>query len=754
MRLLLLFFSLISLTCLAQTEVVSPLQSNAAVYYQQTQTKPLQSASRSYLLEKKNILINTDTLELPFSDDFSTNTLRGFDFYKNNFFDTIYYAYGPCDSILGIFETEGRFHTIQSYDFFWNTFTKSIDSTPTNPIVFTRFPGSGLDCIEFPAGTWNLWPETIRKNFDTLGNLTRQYLDTFYADTLIKFAPDIFRARLSQGTNWTDNYAYWNTHMPILPPTIGVATLDGLNEFGLPYNKMSPTTKGVADFLTSKPINLSGLSVADSVYLSFYYQPQGLGDWPNRNDSLILEFYNKFTSKWDRMWATRGDTTAPTGSRPFTQVMVLVPQTQIPIRDYFYNGFQFRFKNIASLAGNNDHWHIDYVRFNKNRNIADTIISDIAFVYPIPSIFRDYEVLASSQYQGASSLVDTLKIAIRNNNFDQAILNPPATQSDFRSDVVYQNPSIVFSTQNTFNAGPISEILAFPKNDFTVPATAGDSLVITTQASLNVPNINQTNDTVLSRYICEKILAYDDGSAERSYGLEGLGLKKFAQEFILNNPDTLVGFQIHFSNIDVRVDDLIFTFNIWDTLELNRPAFRDSAIYTSDNKKPYYIDSVNGYATFLLDTPIRVSGKYYLGWSQTDTRNLQIGYDLNSTKGREHMYIFTNGTWKKSTTSVIGSVMIRSLLRRYDGFATGLDLVSEEQILDLYPNPASHTLNVKSYLGTTIEMYSIDGRKLMDFISKEEISSINISDLSTGIYFIKATDSNKAQKTIKFIKTN
>jgi hypothetical protein len=754
MRFLFLLFILPSIICHAQREVISPLQSNASIYYQQTQTKQLQSPSRSYLIEKKNILINTDTLELPFTDDFSTNTLRGFDFYKNNFFDTIYYAYGPCDSVLGIFETEGRFHTVQSYDFFWNTSTKSIDSTPTTPVVFTRFPGLGLDCIELPAGTWNLWPETIRKNFDTLGNLTRQYLDTFYADTLIKFAPDIFRARLSLGTKWTDNYAYWNTHMPILPPTIGVATLDGLNEFGLPYNKLSPTIKSVADYLTSKPINLSGLSVADSVYLSFYYQPQGLGDWPNRSDSLILEFYNNFTSKWDRMWSVRGDTTSSNSPRPFTQVMVLVPQTQIPIRDYFYNGFQFRFKNIASLAGNNDHWHIDYVRFNKNRNLADTIISDIAFVYPIPSLFKDYEVLASSQYEGSSSLIDTLKIKIRNNNFDQAIINPPATQSDFRIDIVYQNPSVVFVTQNTFNAGPISEILLFPKNNFSVPISAGDSLVITAQASLNVPNINQTNDTVLSRYVCEKVLAYDDGSAERSYGLEGLGLKKFAQEFILNNPDTLVGFQVHFSNIDVKVEDLIFTFNIWDTLELNRPAFRDSAIYTSDNKKPYYIDSVNGYATFLLDTPMRVSNKYYLGWSQTDTRNLQIGYDLNSTKGREHMLIFTNGTWKKSTTSVNGSVMIRSLLKRFDGFATALDIVSKNLNLELYPNPATNSINLRADIGIAIELFSIDEKKLMNFITEEENSLINISNLSNGIYFLKATDNNKSQKTLKFVKSH
>lgn len=90
--------------------------------------------------------------------------------------------------------------------------------------------------------------------------------------------------------------------MPILPPTIGVATFDGLNQYGLPYNKSQITNYGVADHLTSKPLDLSGLGAADSVYLSFFYQPQGIGDWPNAKDSLQVEFLNFQTSEWDVVW--------------------------------------------------------------------------------------------------------------------------------------------------------------------------------------------------------------------------------------------------------------------------------------------------------------------------------------------------------------------------------------------------------------------------------------------------------------------
>ncbi|MEZ4916285.1 MAG: hypothetical protein R2836_04800 [Chitinophagales bacterium] len=55
-------------------------------------------------------------------------------------------------------------------------------------------------------------------------------------------------------------------------------------------------------------------------------------------------------------------------------------------------------------------------------------------------------------------------------------------------------------------------------------------------------------------------MAYDDGSAERAYGIDGSPneLKKFAYKFSVAHPDTLAGIQIHFTNIDQNVDDLVF----------------------------------------------------------------------------------------------------------------------------------------------------------------------------------------------------
>lgn len=98
---------------------------------------------------------------------------------------------------------------------------------------------------------------------------------------------------------WLDNYAYVNSRYPVFPPTRGVATLDAINEFGEIYPHATPGPQRFeADFLTSRPIRLDSvidpvqrpLLVSDSVYFSFFYQPQGYGNAPDKGDSLVLEF--------------------------------------------------------------------------------------------------------------------------------------------------------------------------------------------------------------------------------------------------------------------------------------------------------------------------------------------------------------------------------------------------------------------------------------------------------------------------------
>ncbi len=97
---------------------------------------------------------------------------------------------------------------------------------------------------------------------------------------------------------WIDEEAYVNTNYGYRSANIGVATLDAINRKGQLHANASQFPF-LADSLTSRPIRLDSLfkpsprpvTLADSLYLSFYYQPQGRAKFaPEAFDSLILQF--------------------------------------------------------------------------------------------------------------------------------------------------------------------------------------------------------------------------------------------------------------------------------------------------------------------------------------------------------------------------------------------------------------------------------------------------------------------------------
>ena len=98
-------------------------------------------------------------------------------------------------------------------------------------------------------------------------------------------------------TKWTDIDVMVNDGFPMCPPNRNVATFDVLDANGRVHD-YAISNAFVAEYLTSVRIRLDSimepspraLTPADSVYLSFYYQPQGNGNAPEGQDSLVLQF--------------------------------------------------------------------------------------------------------------------------------------------------------------------------------------------------------------------------------------------------------------------------------------------------------------------------------------------------------------------------------------------------------------------------------------------------------------------------------
>ena len=116
---------------------------------------------------------------------------------------------------------------------------------------------------------------------------------------------------------WQDAKVWVNDEMALFQNSLGVATFDGLNEYGFAYKENALGSDSLADVLTSAYLDLQGLS---NVYLSFQLQEGGRGELPSNNDSIVVEYWSPVTADWTQVWGQKGSGT----SGPFSSVILPV----------------------------------------------------------------------------------------------------------------------------------------------------------------------------------------------------------------------------------------------------------------------------------------------------------------------------------------------------------------------------------------------------------------------------------------------
>ena len=120
-------------------------------------------------------------------------------------------------------------------------------------------------------------------------------------------------------------------------------------------------------------------------HISCFFIKQGLGNDPQLTDSLILEFSSNTDSLgntiWNTIWKKEGGVLYE-----FKKFVYVFTDT-----NYLTDKFQFRFRNLASVTGNFDHWNIDYVKLDEYQISADTSsLNDVSFFRKTPKILKRY----------------------------------------------------------------------------------------------------------------------------------------------------------------------------------------------------------------------------------------------------------------------------------------------------------------------------------------------------------------------------
>jgi hypothetical protein len=481
------------------------------------------------------------------------------------------------------------------------------------------------------------------------------------------------------------------------------------------------------------------------VYLSFFYQPQGNGFYPLLGDSLMLFARNKF-GDFIKIWSVGGTTL-----QPFQQVM-------IPILDTldFHENFQFRFINKAALFWADAVWNIDYIRLDKNRNINDTAVNDIAFTTLPTLLLNDYTSMPYSQFKvnPAAEIVSNITDSVRNDstaghtaNYAYVVKDGTFTlagSTGFTSifigggqtGSIIDGLSIAGYPSHPANSQVVYETTYYLENDGTTGPTA--------------------NDTAVRDQVFDNYLAYDDGTAEKSYYLNLFPSQpgKIAIEYHLNKPDTLRGIAVYFGRQIPFSSTKPFIARVYSALAHINGAPADHVIYSSDILTPAYADSVNHFWTYIFDQPQAMpAGIFYMGTVQSEndgSDSLYYGLDVNRV-GDNHAYYNVLGNWSPSLIS--GAIMMRPIIgRAVSGSSVGQVTTSGES-WHIAPNPASNqiTFRIAGDGAAVFQITDITGHLLLNGTASNG-QTADISSLVPGMYFVTLSTNGIVSAPQKFIK--
>jgi hypothetical protein len=573
---------------------------------------------------------------------------------------------------------------------------------------------------------------------------------------------------------WINSFTVWvNDGLGINPPTINVATFDGLDSIGDAYNATEVFLNGFTDSLISRPIDLSPsaavnpvtLAERNSVYLSFYYQWKGNGEAPDPDDYLELQFRNNL-NQWETVLTIRPQTSLE--QERFYQTI-----TKVDGDRFFFDHFQFRFRTFGRQSGPYDTWNLDYVYLNKNRTQNDISVPDQAISSPLTSIFANqyrampyYHFLTDPKVASPKFTVYNLRgdpPDVLNYYLEGTFTSFFHSASDTTSSTVRQATTsegindvggTIFPFESrTVNVKHIDMIDTITTLDPDADAARIDlKTILVTGDNINPetglpaddydPKYNpidfRVNDTTAATFELANYYAYDDGVAEYAGGLIAAG-NVFAYRFDLPEtlPDTLrvlEAFDIYFPAFGLtsnqNVDFFVFDMNNGKPNEI---LIRVSSVAIRKQ-------GTNTFQRIRFLPALQIEqNSFFIGWRQPVSGQVLVGIDNSNDTGNK-MFFNTEGSispdparWE-SNTLIKGSFMVRPV------FGTGVvdptTGIEEDTRLAVYPNPNKGTFQIAGR-PENISILTITGQPI-EFASDSYDDKTYISVTApSGLYVVR-----------------
>ena len=560
--------------------------------------------------------------------------------------------------------------------------------------------------------------------------------------------------------------------MAINPPSIGVATFDGLDSLGKPYNINDVLAKGYADKMISQPVRVDLIdpSLRTNLSVSFFYQLKGRGELPDAGDLLRLSMLNK-SGIWEIVWSVENDNSQQTDI--FYPVTVAIPTND---DRFFHEKFRFKFENFARLSGPYDTWNLDYI-FIGNGNVSNDPppFPDRTLVYPLTSVFTDYSSLPIKHFlTNPAATLTKPSFIINNRRSDQTDDQEGGQPVNYVSDafITTRKNKVITTESINLNNNNVSEgTPVFYNTNKTITLNTlplldkfdpdADSISVKIKLNLTtadnvikvlgppkegdyVPAIYspidfRTNDSTSSIFTLSNYYAYDDGIAEYGAGIKGFGVQvMYRFDMKTSEPDTLVGVKIYFPRFGDESSQLI-------QLQVFKDLDGTGASTLHQESVTVQRSEANHFVNYTFSRFVGVQGTFYIGWKQNTTAAISVGLDKN-TDSSNKIYFNTGGEWGQDPNTK-GSLMIRPVFGK-GGLIVGLP--ENAAVNRAYPNPTKGVLFL-SPLAEQVKVIDLTGHEI-NFHSEysDEYQRVDLGTTPAGIYIVRYLI-NKNIRTEKII---
>jgi hypothetical protein len=538
-------------------------------------------------------------------------------------------------------------------------------------------------------------------------------------------------------TKWADENVFVNNSFGLEPISVGVATLDAIDAKGDVYSVNNLPVS--SDMLTSLPFDLSQYRISkEPVAFSFFYQPGGKGEVPEKTDSLMLEFFYASDSTWHKIWSFSTDTISS-----FKQEVETIPDT------FCQAGFKFRFRNKTSISpsevtggdgalSNADCWNIDYIMMNTRPAAEHRSINDITQV-DIPRELLDfYESVPWTHLNNAQSITrNNMRYLIRNLTTGDSI-------NVGRSYFVHNlHTGTKEYYDQLFSKSPPHSLQTW-YDPFFAPFTRNDN---SSEGALEVVSYLITpadqikgNDTSRIVLNFRNYYAYDDGSPEYGFGISGESTAGalLACRFRIYQADTLRALQMLFNKTRNHANaDLGFQLCVWK----DEGGLPGELLYMSPETftpgDDLHLFGFNTYK-FPEDANLVITDtSFFAGWKQATEEFLNLGYDVNRNS-LSRIFANISGDWFNPGSSLIpGTPMIRAVFGSKDIVTGTPDAPVTEKAVELFPNPASDIVHIRTtgFTLSHIRMIDLQGRVLLN--EDGDHHEIDVTSLPSGMYLLQ-----------------